>query len=60
MLALGCDLRRFDAYRPSPGAARLPESAPLVLWNQRWSTIKLLTRWPRLCLPLPTRDMTSR
>ena len=36
VLALGCDLRRFDAYRSSPGAARSPESVPLVLWNQRW------------------------
>jgi len=33
VLPLGLDLRRFDAWRPSPGS-RNPQ--PLILWNHRW------------------------
>jgi len=33
VLPLGLDLRRFDAYRPSPKTTNEP---PLILWNHRW------------------------
>ncbi len=39
VLAVGCDLRRFDDHRPPPGArGRWGDVAqgPLVVWNQRW------------------------
>lgn len=51
VLPVGCDLRRFDAYRPGaggaigsdreagrPGSGRWgePRNGPLIVWNQRW------------------------
>lgn len=42
VLPLGCDLRRFDRFRPNParpGDAHRwgdPARGPLIIWNQRW------------------------
>jgi glycosyltransferase involved in cell wall biosynthesis len=32
VLPVGCDLKRFDCYRPTAAEA----ASPLILWNQRW------------------------
>ena len=32
VLPVGCDLARYDRYRPAAG----PPGPPLILWNQRW------------------------
>jgi glycosyltransferase involved in cell wall biosynthesis len=42
VLPVGCNLRRFDPYRPEAAAAAAAAApgeaagAPLILWNQRW------------------------
>jgi glycosyltransferase involved in cell wall biosynthesis len=33
VMPVGCDLTRYDKYRPTDAASAQP---PLILWNQRW------------------------